>query len=214
MKMLKIISLSIILFIFCLSTSIFIKKYLCIDGDYLSAFATLVAAMVAYYLFSDWRVEHTFKLIEQYHTNLKNKSINLNNSFDSMSREIFKIEGSTVKEGEEYLAKAWLDGQKFYRETENIIILLTEYEYCIRTLKNNSSEALSIQRKNLEFHIEQLKNISSEYFGLVLKDLGNFNVNTINGEVLKQWKMVLIKFESYCSIELAEFYFSYLNEKN
>lgn len=43
------------LFLACLAISILMKKWFGMDGDYLSAFATLVAAVVAAYLFNDWR---------------------------------------------------------------------------------------------------------------------------------------------------------------
>lgn len=43
------------LFLICLSTSVLMKNWFDVDGDYLSAFSTLVAAGVALHLYTDWK---------------------------------------------------------------------------------------------------------------------------------------------------------------
>lgn len=64
------------LFLICLSTSVLMKKWFDIDGDYLSAFATLVAAGVALHLYTDWRKPIFLNKIEDEQKELK-KSVRL-----------------------------------------------------------------------------------------------------------------------------------------
>jgi len=59
------------LFAICLSTSILMKKWFNVDGDYLSAFATLIAAVVALYLYTDWRKPIFLNKIEDEQKELK-----------------------------------------------------------------------------------------------------------------------------------------------
>lgn len=59
------------LFLTCLSISILMKKWFDVDGDYLSAFATLVAAGVALYLYTDWRKPIFLNKIENEQKELK-----------------------------------------------------------------------------------------------------------------------------------------------
>lgn len=54
------------LFLACLSISILMKKWFDMDGDYLSAFATLAAAMVAAYLFNDWRDQERYNSTKEH----------------------------------------------------------------------------------------------------------------------------------------------------
>lgn len=51
------------IFFICLAISIIIKQLFGIDGDYLSAFATLAAASVALYLYNDWKEPYKLEKI-------------------------------------------------------------------------------------------------------------------------------------------------------
>ncbi|HFG6923787.1 hypothetical protein [Acinetobacter baumannii] len=62
----KIISIFLVLtglFFVCLAISILIKNYFEIEGDYLSAFATLAAASLALYLYNDWKEPYKLEKI-------------------------------------------------------------------------------------------------------------------------------------------------------
>lgn len=65
-KKINLVLIAMGVFLTCLAISFLIKKYFHIDGDYLSAFATLFAAGVALILYSDWRDQQRFVLIEKY----------------------------------------------------------------------------------------------------------------------------------------------------
>ena len=58
MKKINIVLIGVGLFFICLGISILTKEYFEIETDYLSAFATLFAAIVAIYLYSDWKEPH------------------------------------------------------------------------------------------------------------------------------------------------------------
>lgn len=66
-----LISLLLIFFI-CLGLSIMIKDFYKIEGDYLSAFSTLIAALVAFALYKDWREEQEYQTKKEFILNIKN----------------------------------------------------------------------------------------------------------------------------------------------
>ena len=49
----------------CLGLSIIIKDFYDIEGDYLSAFSTLVAAGTAFFLVADWKEQSFLNLFQQ-----------------------------------------------------------------------------------------------------------------------------------------------------
>ena len=212
MKKFKIICAIIFSFLFCLSSSIFFKHEFNIDGDYLSSFSTLVAAIVAYLLFNDWKVEHKFKLLEKFHDTLKERAMRLNSIFDAMNLDFRCIEGSTVVDGNKYLENALGKLSQFNKETQNVLYLLREYKCCLDTLRKD--EFLINNENILKHHIENFNQITNFYTELVLKRLVDINVNTVNIDTLNSWKKILIEFEHYCSIDLADFYFKHLNLNN
>ncbi|MFW1636062.1 hypothetical protein [Acinetobacter oleivorans] len=104
------------LFFTCLAVSIAIKKFFDIDGDYLSAFATLAAAGVALYLYNDWKEPYKLEKVRDeqkeirvevrvlkkniesllyFFTNKSNSSIRLNNG-DNFSLEFQNLTRSAM----------------------------------------------------------------------------------------------------------------------
>ncbi|MGQ1540670.1 hypothetical protein ACT413_11865 [Acinetobacter baumannii] len=115
------------LFFVCLATSILIKNYFEIEGDYLSAFSTLVAALVAFYLFTDWKVEHKIKLIDQFHVNLRIKASEARIVlFDSVIFKLEMINGSRVETGNQLFLEAVNGLDKFLLQLSGI------YNYLFR----------------------------------------------------------------------------------
>jgi hypothetical protein len=65
------LSLLFIFFIF-LGLSIEVKEFYKIEGDYLSSFSTLIAALVAFALYKDWREEQEYQTKKEFILNIKN----------------------------------------------------------------------------------------------------------------------------------------------
>jgi hypothetical protein len=84
MKKINITMLLAGLFLICISTSIMIKKYFNVDGDYLSAFATLAAALVAVFLYSDWRYQYKVELFERTKNKIHDLFINAEGVFNRL----------------------------------------------------------------------------------------------------------------------------------
>ncbi|HGW3827330.1 TPA: hypothetical protein ACNICD_003119 [Acinetobacter baumannii] len=212
MKKFKVICAAIFSFLFCLSSSIYFKHQFNIEGDYLSSFSTLIAAIVAYQLFNDWKVEHKFKLLEKFHDTLKERALRLNSIFDAMNLEFRYIEGSMVVEGNKHLENALGILSQFNKETQSVLYLLREYKCCLDTLRKD--EFLINNENKLKHHVENFNQITDFYMDLTLKRLVDINVNTVNTTTLNSWKKILIEFEHYCSVDLADFYFKHLNLNN
>jgi hypothetical protein len=85
MKILKIsdiLGVCAVSFVLCIGVSIIGRKAFNVDSDFLSASATLFAAIVALYLYNDWRDQQRFVLIEKYQELIREsgKSLFLNYS--------------------------------------------------------------------------------------------------------------------------------------
>ncbi|MFL9511005.1 hypothetical protein ACKEN5_17980, partial [Acinetobacter baumannii] len=78
---------ALVIFYFCFIISYIIKKQFDIDGDYLSAFATFIAALVAANLFNDWREKHKVEWFER----LKDKINQFYTSFESSYSEFLTV---------------------------------------------------------------------------------------------------------------------------
>lgn len=72
------------LFLVCLSTSILMKKWFDVNSDYLSAFATLVAAAVALHLYTDWRKPFFLNKVQDEQNEIKRSIRLFKRSVDSM----------------------------------------------------------------------------------------------------------------------------------
>ncbi|MCH7391635.1 hypothetical protein [Acinetobacter dispersus] len=195
-----------------MSTSLLFKRTLDLDGDYLSAFATLVAALVAFLLFNDWKVEHKFRLLEQYHSSLKERSTYLNNLIDAMTAakskvSLFNVHGVVENTNQDYFEKGG-----FYKDLVGVMRLMEEYQYCLETLEN--CESLRKNKETVCFYQRKFREISNEYWDSKLRMVGRTDLFIVSTEALNSWKKTTIEFEHFCSVELADFYFNYLNRKN
>lgn len=68
------------------------KKWFDVDGDYLSAFATLIAAMVAAYLFNDWKEQHNKEVLNKFRLNIYDLYLKLISNTDIQTKNINTLE--------------------------------------------------------------------------------------------------------------------------
>ncbi|MFX5640894.1 hypothetical protein ABTF02_13490 [Acinetobacter baumannii] len=73
----ELIGIGISLLLICIIISLIGKYVFDLQGDYLSAAATLFAAVIAALLYSDWKVQHKIQLLDKYHNELKLLVLNL-----------------------------------------------------------------------------------------------------------------------------------------
>lgn len=210
MKIFKIVCALIFAFLFCLSCSIYFKSNFQIEGDYLSAFSTLVAAIVAYYFYSDWKDEHKFKLLEQYQSFLKDKSSILFNNFENAYLKFATIEGSRVEDGNRKFNEGIISFETFIKELSKTQRIIREYKSCLSTMENN--KILEIHLAKLDNYNESLGNIVGEYVNLfpLYRDISNINKYL---SILEDSKGFIREFDFFCSVELSDFYFTILELK-
>ncbi|MDC4876058.1 hypothetical protein OHV84_15905 [Acinetobacter baumannii] len=210
MKIFKIVCALIFAFLFCLSCSIYFKTNFQIEGDYLSAFSTLVAAIVAYYFYSDWKEEHKFKLLEQYQSFLKEKSSILFNNFKNAHLKFATIEGSRVEDGKRKFDEGIISFATFIDELSKTQRILIEYKSCLSTLEKN--KILEIHVAKLDNYNKALGNIVGEYVNLfpLYRDISSVN-KYLN--ILENSKECIREFDFFCSVELSDFYFKILELK-
>lgn len=212
MKIFKIVCALIFAFLFCLSSSIFFKSQFQIEGDYLSAFSTLVAATFAYYFYSDWKDEHKFKLLDQYHTYLKEESSTLFSLYMDISQKLVSADLLKFDEAISNFRKNPDETKQFSSELRKICRVLSEYENFLLTLDNN--EAIKKHRAKIAKFSISLRNIQKE----CLLSIPLYILDEVSSsqflEIVERWRDGIIEFDVYCSIELSDFYFNYLKKND
>ncbi|MNE05425.1 hypothetical protein D3C81_393520 [compost metagenome] len=205
----NLLAISTFSFFACLSISIIIKHYFDIDGDYLSAFSTIVAAIVAFHLFTDWKVEHKIKLMEQYQNNLKVKSSDLLMTSYKASEQLSLIVGSKVEDGYQHFNNAIRETQAFQVIVKNIHQEISGYILLLSHL-----EKTNLVQKNIEvceFFSGKLREIDREVLDKLYENKNGIDINSITTEDYYYWNKVLREFDYLVTYQIQEFYINYLN---
>ncbi len=168
----KFLFIVFFVFIVCLSISIFIKHYFGLDGDYLSAFTTLVAAVVAFNLYSDWREQYVLDLIRESDEkvgSILHELINSTQDFRGYANKVVKDNGDSfsMMRFEEYGNKFVDDCELFLLELDNQLLIVKNVE---------SRVAVDYKAKqNIEVIIKEVENKIKDFSSL--KPLENLPVS-------------------------------------
>ncbi|RZH26685.1 hypothetical protein EXD98_16060 [Acinetobacter pittii] len=202
-----------LLFLLCLGASILFKKLCGVEGDYLSAFSTLIAAFVAYTLYSDWKIEHKFQLLENYHEDIKKSSSDLYSSVLKIYRTIISFENSIEEDRETYKKSAIQDCYDFYSNLDKSEKTLRGYlDFLSRLNKNNYvKETEDITRFYLGVHFDIYRELLKSFDKY---DFNNFKIELMKSEEINIWRKKLIEYEYFGTRGLAEFYLNYLDSNN
>ncbi|MDC5187256.1 hypothetical protein OHW57_13420 [Acinetobacter baumannii] len=168
----------VIILLSFLAISYFVQTKIKVNGDYLSAFATLLATFVAMNLFKDWQDKYKSRLLER----LKNKLINLFNDLEIRLEfyvfELDRVENTEIK----------LRAKVFSREAK---IILQELNYEIDYYDELLTK-FKVNKNNLNISNMKDSLILVENFLNFDKDRRSYE-NNINDRMLKD---VIIQIES------------------
>jgi hypothetical protein len=157
--------IGLILLLVCIILALVGKHIFDLEGDFLSAAATLFAAVVAMLLFNDWREQQKFALIEKYQDLLKEAG---NSLFLNYSK--FHIRVKTVRNQYAFPATEAEKNQFIKMDTlevrDLVQGLLTDllhsstllHEYSICMLRVNSEYSNSIHYKDIMRYRDNLCN--------------------------------------------------------
>ncbi|MBO1281464.1 hypothetical protein [Acinetobacter nosocomialis] len=127
----ELFGIGISLLLICIIISLIGKHIFDLQGDYLSAASTLFAAVIAAILYSDWKVQHRFVLLDKYHNELKKNISELFDEVFEISGKIRLVEGSTDK----FVRDLYVDLQKnlksHNKRLNTTISLISEYQIFI-----------------------------------------------------------------------------------
>lgn len=138
------------LFLICLSISVLMKYWLDLNGDYLSAFATLVAATVALQLYTDWRKPIFLDNVKEEQRELK-KSVRLfKKSADSILLFLNTKTplGGILNNGNSFSLEYQEIMNNFLDNTDDLCTLLINYKLTLD--KNMHSNHIQYIDQNLE----------------------------------------------------------------
>lgn len=205
----KIISIFLALtglFFVCLAISILIKNYFQIEGDYLSAFATTVAAIVAIFLFNDWRDEQEYQTKKEFIFKVRqiyDELHDLNfNHIDTRAGLIYKLKNNMYDS--DFHFECFNSFSIFKMKMDFLItkILITLEEYEVVSYQKEFIEeldkALALRQKNIHESYQNIlneikdKNINYEHVYKKFEEFDNV-VNIIIGEIYQEIISELIK---------------------
>jgi dsDNA-binding SOS-regulon protein len=151
------------LFLICLSISILMKKWFDLNSDYLSAFATLVAAAVALHLYTDWRKPIFLNKVED-----EQKEIKRNIRLFKKSADSILLFLSTKKP----LHTGLNNGDQFSLEYQEIMTNLLDITDDLFTLLDNYR---LIFNENIQSEHIKFINENSESLEKIYRVIGKFN---------------------------------------
>lgn len=187
-------------FSLCLFTSLFFKRTLGLEGDYLSTFATIVAALVALFLFNDWREEQEYQTKKEFIIKIRqiyDELHDLNfNHIDSRASLIYKLKNniydsefhlecinnfSTFKMKMDLLITKILVNLEEYEGVSNQNMLIKELDNALalsqKTINKSYKEILNdIRVKNIKSEdifksFEEFNNVSNRMIGEIYQEV-------------------------------------------
>lgn len=159
MKKVVVLSVGIVVaFLICVSISIVVKHFFGIEGDYLSAFSTLVAAGAAILLYNDWRAPQLLNKIETEQRELRHSIRKLKRSAD-----VFLLFMQNKKPGHLGLNNGDLFSLEYQKKTNALLDDIDDIVNLITNYRFNFDENISTEKAHLAFIDDHLKNIKYVY---------------------------------------------------
>lgn len=153
MKKINLLLIFIGVFLGCIVISLTIKRYLNIDGDYLSAAATFFAAIVAFYLYSDWRIQYKVSKLDILYIKFDNTTKSILEKLHEIDYLLIShnLDSDSVNNKLDKLIRNWNFLSRDFRILND---LLTEYKIIIYSL--------STRNKILKDHLQDIEDIQNE----------------------------------------------------
>lgn len=182
---------ALVIFYFCFIVSYIIKKQFDIDGDYLSAFATFIAALVAANLFNDWREKHKVEWFER----LKDKINQFYTSFESSYSEFLTV--LIRRKYQDSSEELNLVTKNLLIELENLTNELDFYEKLLVKFKIDISK-LQVHPKEAKEHLEifymsLIETFSTENYEINFRAYEEMLINSKHSYLFKIDKMMINK---------------------
>ncbi|WP_436462781.1 hypothetical protein [Acinetobacter seifertii] len=186
----KIISsflLLITIFFSCLAISIFIKKHFGIEGDYLSAFATLAATSVAFFLVADWKEQSFLNLFLQTSRRITTLCDKLFNSYDNFKNFLYEMNDKELARIDQENFR--LLSKEFMNIIDNLLLEMDQQKLLLQQAKKRTKEYDRYYQNILDFENEIMSLIRS------LEVTKNANLSNTTKNILKVLANDNLKFQ-------------------
>lgn len=202
----ELIGIGIALLLICIIFSLVGKYIFGLEGDYLSAAATLFAAVIAFILFNDWREEQEYQTKKEFIMKIRliyDDLYDLNfDHIDSRGKLIFKLESGNYDS--DFPFDCFNNFSIFKMKLDSLItkmlITLEEYEVISNQEKfiQKLDRDLELQQKNIHKAFKiistqmDLKNMEPKDLARNFEEFNNV-VNKVMGEIYGQVIFKLIE---------------------
>ena len=183
----------------CLGLSIIIKDFYDIEGDYLSAFSTLVAAGTAFFLVADWKEQSFLNLFQQ--TSRKTTSLcdELFDSYDNFKVFLYEMKDKELTSEEQETFRKL--SKVFMNTIDNLLLEMDQQRLLLKKLKR-TNEYKQYYQNILDFDKEIMDLISR------LEVTKKANISLTSKNILKVLASDNLKFQG------TILHFKYLIKKN
>lgn len=209
---LNLLIIGFTLLIVCSFLSYMGKKLLNVDGDYLSAAATLLTGFIAALLYSDWKAQHKVQLLDKYHNELKKQVENLKQSKKLISDEYFKFIASTSRfvSYDSPLANLETTIKEEYQSSGR---LLNEYLIYLNTLGNE--KFINNHKEQVQKLIARVLDISEDFIRISKEyDLGEQFQGLVKSLHSGEQGKFIMELQVFSDLVLSPFYFEFFNAQN
>lgn len=207
----ELIGIGIALLLICIVFSLVGKYIFGLEGDYLSAAATLFAAVVALILFNDWRDPYSAQKVDEERTLLRASVKNFRNNYYAFNSHVLKFPGGVLNTVNPFFAEYMkLEGQLLNSldDVSESLEFYATYLNEVSTDKNTNTH-----KDNLIFYSQLLFDFHAEFsktdpYTSFPETFQNIDKNIRNGFFLK----IVEKISKDLPKELATMQKSVLNK--
>lgn len=172
----ELIGIGVALLLICIIFSLLGKYIFDLNGDYLTAAATLFTAVVVLLLFNDWRDEYQIKKLEDFHQKIEFVTNNLSQKYTPLD-ELTLAGRMVISLGNEYTASNIEENlvdedlekliESIFFELKNLNKLLTEYCVYLIHLKNKRADSQIEKVLNFRQQVSNIINTHGRVKGVV-----------------------------------------------
>ena len=208
----ELIGIGLTLLVLCILISLVGKHIFDLDGDYLSAAATLFAAVVAMLLFNDWKVQHRFNRLDYLQPKLRNEINTFHEFFQSISSRLRFIPDSSDQQVKVIFSEISTYTPVIFKSANSINVYLSEYIIFIKSLDQTETvsfhvlESIAIQKTFNELVLKMFETQNTEVFDVYVSEFASFFWSLDIQSKLSSVKM-------YSDISLPQFYSDYFEEQ-
>ncbi|WP_151711036.1 hypothetical protein [Acinetobacter brisouii] len=210
---LELVIVGFILLFICLVISIIGHSLFNINTDFLTAGATLFAAVVAMLLFEDWRDQHKVTLMDAFHLDLRENSDVLFKTYLKILPKVMSFNGSSAQGALNILDDLKYDLSDFNDNLQSLNKVIIDYQ--IFTMNLESTHLIKGQLEDIERIQSLIEATIAAFVAFHYSPNPDAFIQVLYSSFVRQGKIdtFISTIKNFIDIDTRKFYMDYLNKK-